>query len=510
MKKKTAISLALAAAFCIAVGMLSGNVFVNGKLYAKNTQQLDLRGQAVTVKEYESFRRALPECQMQWDVPLSGGAVPEDTQVLQLASLTEGDLDAIAYLKDLHTVEAKACTDYALLEQLCARYPDLQVNYGVTIDGTFYPRDAVSVTLSQLTDQDLDSLQYLRELELVLAGQCEDETQLEKLKQTYPELTVVTTVTIAGTEYGAETTHLQAADITWEEASKLRYLPGLKMVHLVEPQMEAEQLLQLRSQLPGAKVTWEVTVNGVTLCSEETEAEFTWLEAGLEQLETELTYLPELKKVILDGCGVDNETMAAWREEKRGEYKVVWTIPCGEITVRTDDTYFMPRKYELKTGDEAIQNIKYCEDMICIDIGHSLSVTHCEWAAYMPNLQYLILAETGVSDLTPLSGLKNLIFLEIFLSQVNDYSPLLGCTALEDLNLCYTKGDLEILGEMTWLKRLWIGRAHFDVRNHAAELAEKLPNCEINTDVTFSTGQGWRQNKNYFDMRDILGMFYMK
>ena len=81
---------------------------------------------------------------------------------------------------------------------------------------------------------------------------------------------------------------------------------------------------------------------------------------------------------------------------------------------------------------------------------------------------------------------------------------------LEDLNLCYTKGDLEVLGEMTWLKRLWIGRAHIDVWNHKEELAQKLPNCEINTDVIFSTGQGWRQNKNYFDMRDVLGMFYMK
>ena len=92
MKKKTAISLALAAAFCIAVWMLSGNVFVNGKLYAKNTQQLDLRGQTVTVKEYESLCRALPECQLQWDVPLSGGAVPEDTQVLQLASSLPDEL----------------------------------------------------------------------------------------------------------------------------------------------------------------------------------------------------------------------------------------------------------------------------------------------------------------------------------------------------------------------------------------------------------------------------------
>ena len=510
MKRKTIICLAILLVVCAALWAFSGKVVVNGRFYSKDIRELDLRGQTVSIREYEALCRALPECRVQWDVPLSSGPVSEEIQVLQINGLTAEDVDAIAYLKSLHTVQAQDCTDYAQLEQLCTRYPHLQVNYSVWIDGAAYPRDTVSVTLSGLTDQDVESLRYLPELEFVVAGQCEDASQIEKLKQTYPELTVVTTVRIAGTEYEADTTHLQLADVTWEEAEQLQYLPQLKMVHLVQPRMEPEQLLELRSRLSGAKVTWEVTVNGAAFCSEETQVEFTWLESDLEQLKQELAYLPQLEKVILDGCGVDNETMAAWREQMRGVYKVVWTIPCGEITVRTDDTYFMPRKFELKTGDEAIQDLKYCEDMICIDIGHSLSVTHCEWAAYMPNLKYLILAETGVGDLTPLSGLKNLIFLEIFLSQVNDYSPLLGCTALEDLNLCYTKGDLEILGEMTWLKRLWIGRAHFDVRNHAEELAAKLPDCEINTDVTFSTGQGWRQNQNYFDMRDVLGMFYMK
>jgi len=128
----------------------------------------------------------------------------------------------------------------------------------------------------------------------------------------------------------------------------------------------------------------------------------------------------------------------------------------------------------------------------------------------MPNLKYLILAETGVKDLTPLSGLKNLVFLEIFLSPIHDYTPLLGCTALADLNLCYTYGDVEPLTRMTWLKRLWIGRISPQAFDYKEVFAEKMPDCEVNMDVIYSTGQGWRDNKNYFDMRDVLGMFYMK
>ena len=512
MKKKSMLLLGIAVVLVLALVLwvFSANVMVGGRMYSKNSRTLDLRGQAIRVEEYEALRQKLPGCEVQWDVPLSSGTFPEETEVLTLSALTEEDINAIGYFPKLHTVEAEGCTDYLQLQQLQQKYPQLDVHYSVVIGGERYLLNTTGIALSSLSEEDIVNLRYLPELEFVHVGACRDTDQLESLKQAYPDLVIATELTIAGKKVDMDATKLEAKGVSWEEAEMLRYLPKLKAVHLSEPDMEAGQLLQLRSDLPDAKVSWDVTVNGQKLSSDTVEAEFTRLDMGLEELAEGLAYLPELEKVFFNECGVDNETMAAFREEKRDAYKVVWTIHCGELMLRTDDLYYMPRKYELKTGDEAIVDLKYCEDMVCIDIGHSLSVTHCEWAAYMPNLKYLILAETGVKDLTPLSGLKNLIFLEIFLSQVNDYSPLLGCSALEDLNLCYTKGDLEVLGQMTWLKRLWIGRAHMDVWNHKEELAEKLPDCEINTDVIFSTGQGWRQNKNYFDMRDVLGMFYMK
>jgi len=74
----------------------------------------------------------------------------------------------------------------------------------------------------------------------------------------------------------------------------------------------------------------------------------------------------------------------------------------------------------------------------------------------------------------------------------------------------YTKGDVEPLTQMTWLKRLWIGRISPNAREYKEMFQKNMPDCEVNMDVIYSTGQGWRQAKNYFDMRDVLGMFYMK
>lgn len=509
MTKKSVLALA-AAAVIILAAVLSNYVFIGGAFYPKNAQSLDLRGKAISPEEYEELCAKLPDCAVQWNVPLSSGTYSEETDVLTLSVLTETDVELIRYFKSLKTVEAEGCRDYSQLELLQSRYPELDVHYSVAVNGDNYPLDTTMLVLTDLTDEDIGAIGHLPNLQYVHAGQCSDVAQVEKLQNAYPGLSVVTDVQVAGKKLDVETTELEAEGVTWQEAEQLKYLPNLERVHLTEPAMEASELMALQAELPNAQVTWDVSVNGEMLSSDATEVEFTHLAVTLEELKEGLSYLPELEKVILNQCGVDNETMAAWREEKRGEYKVVWTIQCGEMLVRTDDTYFMPRKFELKTGDEAIVDLHYCEDMICIDIGHSLSVTHCEWAASMPNLKYLILAETSVKDLTPLSGLKNLVFLEIFLSQVNDYSPLLGCTALEDLNLCYTNGDVEPLTQMTWLKRLWIGRIRPDAHGYKEVFAEKMPNCEVNMDVIYSTGQGWRNNKNYFDMRDVLGMFYMK
>ena len=148
--------------------------------------------------------------------------------------------------------------------------------------------------------------------------------------------------------------------------------------------------------------------------------------------------------------------------------------------------------------------------MICIDIGHH-PVKDISFVRYMPHLKYLILTDTAVQDISPLENAKELIYLEFTFGIIRDYTPLLGCTALEDLNMdnLWYFADPTPLYQMTWLKTLfWEGCSGSVI----LKLQEAL--TETRLDFTGSTsnsvGTGWRNLQNYYDMRDILGMPYMR
>ena len=119
----------------------------------------------------------------------------------------------------------------------------------------------------------------------------------------------------------------------------------------------------------------------------------------------------------------------------------------------------------------------------------------------------LILADTGITDISPVGNLKELIYLEIFMTSVSDFSPLVTCTSLQDLNVCWTYGKPDEIKEMTWLKNLWwCGISGYGVQL----LHEALPDTRLEYGFTSSTGGGWRQLENYYAQRDLFGMRYMK
>ena len=159
-----------------------------------------------------------------------------------------------------------------------------------------------------------------------------------------------------------------------------------------------------------------------------------------------------------------------------------------------------------------LENLKYFNDMVTVDLGH-MNIFHCEWAASMPNLQFLILADTPMKNIEPLRNCKELIYFEVFDTPVTDFTPLLECTKLRDLNMCWTDGDPEVIAQLTWLERLWWwGRITLPFLNEEekAMITEAMPNCEIVFRTNTSTGSGWREGELYYKMRDNLGMEYMK
>ena len=497
----------LAVILVVLVCFLCTHTIIHGKAYANNAQYLNLQDKNITPEHFDAVREAFPDIEILWDVPFQGGKIPSTLPELEVSTLSDEDVAMLGYLPCLKTVDATNCIDYPQLEALRLSLPGTQVIYKVPIDGKTYAQDTRQLTLTGLTARDLELVQYLPELTAVDAAGCDDYDLLLQLREQYPQIDLSYNVPIGGTEYAQDTRTLALTEVTTEEMLQmLRYLPELESVTVENPLYSEISMPYVAAAYPDVAFYWEMDVFGVRMTSEDTSVDFTKKKLeSVEAVELALANFPHLERAYLGLCRLDNEELAAYRDRVRPEYKVVWQMLLGAVYVNTDDTWFMPGKYGKGLVEEQAQLLKYCEDMVCIDVGHKPLLT-CEFVRYMPNLRYLILADTNITDITPLETCKNLVFLELFMSLITDYTPLQGCTALEDLNIGSTWGDPEPLKQMTWLKRLW----WINHMKYYEELSEALPNTQLMLYASSDdTGLGWRLGEHYYAQRDYMGVPYM-
>lgn len=426
----------------------SAHVFVEGTAYPKNAEEITLE-QGVEPAYVAALQAQLPDCVIHWQVPFQNGYVPNDTQTLTVTALEEADLAMAAYLPQLKTVDGSDCQAAPLLVKLQREHPELDVRYTVMVGDVKVSSDQETLSLEQ------------------------------------PETAVL----------------LEA----------LPNLPRLKNLHLTEPVGDGEDLRQLQQACPDMTITWDKTVFGQTYENTVTELDLSSLGLGdVQEMETAMAWFPALQKVYFGEVPVDNDTMADYRQRQAENYKVVWDVRLNYyISIRSDAEYFMPIKFYHTVVDRDLENLKYFNDMITLDVGH-MPITHCEWLRNMPKLQYLILADTEVSDLSPVSTLKELIFFEVFDTPVRDYTPLLECTKLQDLNICWTSADPAVMAQMTWLKNLWWwGNMDHDLTEEEKTMVtQSLSDARVVFVTQSSTGGGWRKLDNYYKMRDNLGMPY--
>ena len=496
-----------------AIRTFSQYVLVGGELYPRQAQ-LDLRDSSLTEKTYEKLQRKLPDSTILWNVPFQGQMLTSDVQEIVTRDLSDRDMQMLKYFKQLQVLDGRNCSNLDALVQAQQMYPDVLVLYTVTINGTDYPQDAEHVEVSGLTDRDVALMAYLPKLSEVTVSGCENYALLQQVQQRNPQWNLTYTVSLGGEDYPSDTREVTVQAATEAELkSAMQGFVELESITLINPEAPADDLVSLREQYPEVEIRWELEIQGMTYTDDLTEVDISHIPLeSLKQAEQIGSYFPDLEKLIVDSGSIDNDTMAAFRDNMRPEYKVVWTVVCGtgkfgSFEVRTDETYFMPLKHNMYYFlDEDAVNLRYCEDMICIDLGH-MAIKDISFVEYMPHLKYLILAHTTVLDITPLSSCKELVFLELDWTAIKDYTPLLGCTALEDLNLGLTYGDPTPISQMTWLKNLWWKGAGYKTR---ILLEENLPDTYLMLNPPYTVGWGWRELQNYYDMRDVLGMPYMK
>lgn len=533
---------------------------VDLRFYPKDATVLDLREERISIRQYNRICRQLPGCEIFWSVPFQEDYLPNDSREITITSLKERDLAVLEYFPELEAVQAEGCTDYQQLLALEEAYPHLTVTYTVSIGGQSVARDARLLRLSDVAAEEIPLLDCLPELTAIQVCSGGNSEHFTKLQAYCHKNGLDFQVIFGDTPYSDSESALTVSRITDADLALTSLMPQLRSLYLTDPQASADTLIRFTEENSHIQVAWEKTILGRLYTSDTVTVDLTDIFAAVEpgsrsqwedqtttsydkakampiqgnrdetyslvkinskyplpdktavtaaliaQLEAEMAYFPNAQELIMLGCLFDNEAMAAFRDAHAEEYKVVWLVQCGDLAVRTDTLYFMPLKCDVNYFfNEDCLNLKYCNDIICMDIGH-MAISDVTFLEYLPNLEYLVLAHTQVQNLSGIQNCKKLKFLELDHAPIKDYTPLLGCTVLEDLNIGETFAAIDPILEMTWLKHLWmVGRSSGTCYTASQTLVDTM---------VFSAGNAtvsgiWRELPNYYAMRDLLHMEYM-
>ena len=466
---------------------------------------IDLRHCNVAPEDYDRLCDAFPDCEIRYELPFQGSFLPLDTESVTVSKLNTADVKRLRWLKSLRFVDAAECRDYDCLMTLRAT-PGVEVSYNVAIGEQIFPHDRVFLTVMDGSEKELcRKLRYLPEVKsLELGGEL--PASLDSVYADFPNLNVA--IVPAEGRYenpnSGELNLSQSALSIQAIRRLLRLLPKAQSIQL-PADLQAEDVSLLCDDFSEREFLWDYPLYGrrFSTASEKIDLNGVKIQSTRE-LEQALPCFRGLKTVELCDCGIGNEAMAAL-SRRHESIRFIWKVKCGAVTLRTDAKYLMPAKLHQRVYDGDLENLRYCPDIICVDLGH-MPITDTSFLRHLPKLRYLVLADTHVKDISDITACTELVYAELFMTDIRDVSPLSELPKLEDLNLCYTYADPAPVREMKQLKRLWWSGYSWKLGG----IRQDLPDTQVNLATGSSTGGGWRDGTHYYEMRDILGMYYMK
>ena len=137
----------------------NNHVFVEGDAYDITLQSLDLTGEDITVAYYDELQAQLPDCNIRWMVPFQGSKYPDDTESMTVSKLTLEDVEFIAtYFTQLKTLDASQCDAYDVLAVAEATMTHCEVVYDVDLSAVSIDHNAASLETGFGEEDDFEKL----------------------------------------------------------------------------------------------------------------------------------------------------------------------------------------------------------------------------------------------------------------------------------------------------------------------------------------------------------------
>lgn len=467
-----------------------------------------------------------------------GGAedAPTENPDLQITAYTlaaqdSSDLAELERYTNLSSLDLRGSTCYDAVMDYIEKHPQVEVLYDVQIGETVCAGNAAELIVdSEGCDyaQLMEKLEYLPDL-ATLRLPCTKLSveELGTLKEKYPKVGVDYTVMLLDKEVSGDTKELDLSELTPEDvdeaASILSMLPMLTEVQLMNGEgqsaLSMTDVKKLMDAAPGANVHYSFRLFGTDLSTMDERVEYVNADIGDEgvaQVRQALDILPKCTYFLMDRCRVSNEVMAQLRDDYP-DTKIVWRIYYSSGYSSLTDEEVIRCVEQLHDGNS--QNLKYCTDVVYLDIGHSYNLSDLSFVSGMSKLKVAIVVDCYTNTLEPFATCSSLEYLEIVnCNRIKDLSPLANCKQLKGLNMSYTFSidDLSPLYELEHMERLFLGR-HDLPQEEIDAVRAALPDCWV-TDksesvawVGFNYSVGWRLDDEhtfaewYKEIKEIFG-----
>ncbi len=293
-------------------------------------------------------------------------------------------------------------------------------------------------------------------------------------------------------------------------AAYLACFPGLKEADLLASGLTEAEGNALCAAFPQVAFRRMVTLNGKPLDSFTEELDLSKAQIkDYAAFSDAIGYFPRLSRLEMHYCSLTNEELAAIRDRYPAT-KVIWTVKFNKWKLRTDAVAFSTMQLapnDNRLRSEHAQVLQYCTDLVALDLGHN-NLIDIEWLRPLKKLQVLILADNSkLQNIEAIGTLTKLKYIELFMTSVDDITPLSNLPDLLDVNLCFTKiTDITPLLACTKLERIWFGK---DVTAQIGEegiamLQAAFPDAQYDLVSRSSTYLGWREHPRY---RAYIQMF---